>query len=239
MGFEAAKETKVESVEDFVTRIQEVRDEAKAALGHAAEQMAKYFDRSRSSAPDIKVGDQVWLDARNLTTKRPSKKLDHRRLGPYKVIQKISSHVYKLQLPKTMKIHPVFHVILLTPYRKDPIIERHLPPPPDPEVVDGTPQWEVEEILDSRIRRGGRWVKFEYLVHWKDYPMEERSWEPADTITEDVPDLVAKFHREHPSAPRRVNNIEALHFRPWTNDTVTDILVNPWEMGKVRRDVAP
>lgn len=241
MGFEAAKETKKESVNDFTTRLKEIQEEARAALKHAAEDMARFYNRHRQPVPEIKVGDKVWLDARNLRTERPSKKLDHRRFGPYEVIKKISSHVYQLRLPKTMKIHPVFHVVLLTPYKEDPIVERHPPTPPEPEVVDDVPRWEVDEIIDSRIRRRGRWSKFEYLVHWHGYPMEERSWEPAETITEDVPDLVREFHQKHPSAPRKISNIEALKFQPLENFTDGDPnqkSVFPWEMGLVRRDVA-
>ena len=40
--------------------------------------------------PKFKVGDRVWLSAKNIQTQRPSKKLDHRRLGPFEVAGKIS-----------------------------------------------------------------------------------------------------------------------------------------------------
>ena len=54
-----------------------------------------------------KVGDMVWLSTRNIKTKRPSKKLDHKMIGLYKVKELVGSS-YQLELPHTMKIHDVF-----------------------------------------------------------------------------------------------------------------------------------
>ena len=56
--------------------------------------------------------------------------------------------------------------------------------------------YEVEKILDSKLIRG----KLHYLVHWKGYPIEERTWEPVANITA-AKDLVKDFHKAHPSAP--------------------------------------
>ena len=42
--------------------------------------------------PGFKVGDSVWLNARNIKTKCPSKKLNHRHLGPFLIIEMVSSH---------------------------------------------------------------------------------------------------------------------------------------------------
>ena len=42
--------------------------------------------------PGFKAGDSVWLDARNIKMKCPSKKLDHRHLGPFPIIEMVPSH---------------------------------------------------------------------------------------------------------------------------------------------------
>ncbi len=73
-----------------------------------------------------------------------------------------------------------------------------MPAPPPPIVTKGAVEYEVAKILDSRARRG----KTQYLVSWKGYPTEDNSWEPAATITEDVPALVKRFHMDHPGAIR-------------------------------------
>jgi hypothetical protein len=65
--------------------------------------------------PTLKEGDKVYLLRKNIATKQLSDKLDHKKLGLFK-IAKIKSLVnYCLKLPKTIKIHPVFYVSLLKP----------------------------------------------------------------------------------------------------------------------------
>ena len=67
---------------------------------------------------------------------------------------------YQLELPASMKIHPVFHASLLEIYHESNILGRSQPTPPSVE-IDGCKEYKVESILDYRIRRG----KLEYLVH--------------------------------------------------------------------------
>jgi hypothetical protein len=102
-------------------------------------------------------------------------------IGPYRVTKVISRTAYELNLPDTMKVHPVFHVHLLKPYH-DPhaaFPSRIRDPTPEPEFVDDNePHWEVESILKKRRR--GRQV--EYLVKWKDFPPEEATWEPLENM---------------------------------------------------------
>ena len=93
------------------------------------------------------------MDAQNVTTTAPTKKLADRRLGPYEVIEKVSELDYRLRLPSTLKIHPVFHVSLLYPFSDDTIPGR-TPSPPPPVEVEGEEEYEVEEILNSRLHRG-------------------------------------------------------------------------------------
>ena len=62
-------------------------------------------------------------------------------------------------------------------------------PPPD-SIIRGNPERYIpEKILKSRDRKGHR----EYLVKWKYYPENQATWEPADKLQEDVPDLVNKY----------------------------------------------
>src|SRR3954462_3008562 len=67
------------------------------------------------------IGDQVLLSSSHINlasqSARPTKKLQHRYIGPYRIIQKVSPVTYKLELPDTLKVHPVFHVSLLRPYK--------------------------------------------------------------------------------------------------------------------------
>ena len=78
-------------------------------------------DEHRLPAPLFQIGDEVWLLRRHIHTTWPSSKLDFKRLRWFRILEKISSHAYKLDLPASMKCHPVFHVSLLGPTATDPI----------------------------------------------------------------------------------------------------------------------
>src|SRR5262249_89627 len=144
----------------------------------------------------FEIGDQVWLLRRHITTTRPSNKLDYKRLGPFPITAKIGKAAFRLQLPSSMKIHPVFHVSLLEPFHANDITARVQHPPP-PVIIDGHEEFEAEAILDSRVR----YRKLQYLVHWKDWPISSRTWEPPEHLT-NAQDLVDAFHRAYPHKPR-------------------------------------
>src|ERR1700720_2828295 len=123
----------------------------------------------RPQFPSIEIGDQVWLDARNIKTKRPSKKLDHKKLDPFPVTEKVSTHAYRLGLPHAMnQIHNVFHVRLLEPVHTDPFPHRTQPPPP-PIKINGELKYEIAEIVDSKIDRRRHGNSLIYRVRWTSY----------------------------------------------------------------------
>src|SRR5690606_22130459 len=90
----------------------------------------------------------------------------------------------------------VFHVSLLHPYHKNNIDNRS-PPPPSPITVNDENEFEVERILDSRIR----YRKLQYLIEWKGYGPNERTWEPLSNLTH-CSSLLRRFHRLNPSKTR-------------------------------------
>ena len=98
-------------------------------------------------------GQRVWLDARNLKTFRPSKKLDQKKLGPFKIVKKIGRSAYQIQLPASWtRIHPVFNEVLLTPVDDPRFIQQKEPEPPGPINMEGEPEYEVEEVVSSQKR---------------------------------------------------------------------------------------
>ena len=82
----------------------------------------KRYD-TRIKGPTLERGDKVYLIRKNIRTKRLSDKLDFKKIGLFKIDKKISAVNYKLKLPETMKIHPVFHVSLLELAHDDTPIE--------------------------------------------------------------------------------------------------------------------
>ena len=69
--------------------------------------MKRYYNAKRSKGLDFKEGDKVWLLYKNFKSWRLSKKLDHVRLGPFKIIVKILEVIYRLKLPVKIKIYPI------------------------------------------------------------------------------------------------------------------------------------
>jgi len=100
------------------------------------------------------------------------------------------------------QLYPVFNVVKLTPAPDNPITGRKTEDHPPPIVIDGEPEWEVEEILDSRWHRR----RFQYLIKWKEYSCKHNSWEFASKVS--TPELTAEFHHKHPGAPRHVRCTE-------------------------------
>jgi len=182
------RNTDIPAVEDRLTSIKEAREAAQEAQCKAQESWIK----DRPCFKPFEVGTKVWLEGTNL--KLPSTitpKLSPRRYGPFEVVSQISHVAYKIRLPPTWKIHDVFHASLLTPYKET---EQHGPnfiePPPD--IVEGEPEWEVEQIL--RERTFGRWKKKQYLVRWKDYSPAHDSW--VDETDLHAPELIEEFQSQ-------------------------------------------
>ena len=215
MGFEPRRAGKVEAAGEFATRMQEALAEARSALQKAADDMARFYNAHRDGSVEYAVGDKVWLDATNIKLSG-TRKLRPRRLGPYTVKRKIGDLNYELDFKGKLQIHPVVHVALLTKAPRD-TIPGQKPPPAPPIEVEGQEEFEVEQILDSRLFRGN----LQYLVKWKDYGEEENSWEPATNVTH-AQELVNEFHRRHPNAPQRIRAaiFKDLPWQPWVNFTI-------------------
>src|SRR5260221_11356822 len=113
----------------------------------------------------MKEGDRVWLEGRNLSI-AGNKKLSPKRYGPFLSAKNISPVAYKLRLPPSMKIHDVFHIDLLLPYKETEAYGAPFTRPPP--IIDSEEEYEVETIL--KARRHGRGHQLQYLVHWKGYP---------------------------------------------------------------------
>jgi len=104
-------ESPTPAAETRLRLLNEARQSAQKLLQHVQNR------KDNKKLMEIKEGDQVWLEGRNLTI-AGNHKLSPKRYGPFKVSQKISPMAMRLALPLSMKIHNVFHTDLLLPYKE-------------------------------------------------------------------------------------------------------------------------
>src|SRR5208337_2914441 len=88
-------------------------------LHFVQEKMRTYYDNKRMKGPSLEEGDKVYLSRRNIKTKKPSSKLDCKKLGPFKIRRRISNSNYELILPLGVRLYPIFHISLLEPVPKN------------------------------------------------------------------------------------------------------------------------
>jgi len=216
--------------------LHDARKDAEAALRLEKRTMKESFESNKLRPHVFAPGQKVWLSAKDISTSHPVRKLAPRQLGPYKVLERTGQLTYRLDLPPSMRQHPVFHVDRLSPWNGN-AVNGFTPPPPPPDHIDDVDEYEVEAVLDSRKYRN----QYQYLIKWKGYDAGHNSWEPATNLTNSA-ELTEAFHIAHPSAPRRLSSaiFAALPWQPRL--TFTDTPPCPdWESGALfdRRDVGP
>ena len=155
---------------------------AQDALVAAQARQTFYADRSRTPT-DLEVGEKVMVfrdflqtpEARN----QPSFKLRPKWFGPFRISKKVGANAFQLELPHTLRCHPVFNVSALRRYEENTMPGRKQPTPPPITDLDGQTRYIVEEVLDERKKRNN----VEYLVRWKGY--SDATWEPRPYLLDE------------------------------------------------------
>jgi len=120
----------------------------------------------------LKVGDNVWLENKNIHSNRPSKKLDNKRYGPFKISKDIGSGAFELELPEGWMIHNIFNENLLTQCMEPKFKGQHEEPAPPPTIINEEEEYEMEEVRKHQKRER----VMQYLVYWKSYGDEHDQW---------------------------------------------------------------
>ncbi|KAF8707622.1 Chromo (CHRromatin Organization MOdifier) domain, partial [Rhizoctonia solani] len=176
----------VPEADDLATQMETQWQEIKAALQQSKTRMVA----GETGEPlNFEIREEAWLDAKNVKLKTLSPKLTKQRLGPFKVIEKISNQAYRLKLPPTMRIHNVFYVGLLSKVKRDDkcAFKNH----PPPVTMDGEEEYKVEGITDME-ERDGEWY---FRVKWKGYGLEENTWEPQENL-KNAGKILKKYEEE-------------------------------------------
>ena len=152
MGFKVGKKRKYEGVEKFVTKMKEIQEEAKVALGKAQEEIKKYTNRKRGEVDEYKVEDLVMLSTKNLKYQmvgRRTERLTERFVGLYKVKKIILANTVELELPSTIKIHLVVNISRI--YRYIGQVERQRKEQPALVIIEEEKEWKVKKITKQVV----------------------------------------------------------------------------------------
>jgi hypothetical protein len=115
---------------------------------------------------------------------RPCAKLSFKYFGPFPILEKLGTAAYKLQLPASAVIHPIFHVSQLKPHVPNSVpVFRDLPAPAFSEDVVPMP----EAILDRRLVRKGSAAVTQVLIKWMGFPADMASWEDYTVLKSRFP----------------------------------------------------
>jgi hypothetical protein len=183
--------TKIQVVDDLLRSRSELLCELRLNLNVARDRMKMQADQSRKDVV-FNVGDYVYLKLQpyrqNSVNFRRSLKQSPRFFGPYRVLARVGSVAYRLELPVGSLIHDVFHVSLLKKH-----VGTLAPASPvlPPISKDSTLLPQPEAILDKRIIQKGRYrPRKELLVKWVGAPVEDATWENQWRFSRSYPEFI-------------------------------------------------
>lgn len=77
---------------EYVADLNDLHTGLRQRLAEAQDAYRKASETQHIPIPEFKTGDLVWLNASNIKTTRPTKKLTNQCLGPFQITAKASTH---------------------------------------------------------------------------------------------------------------------------------------------------
>jgi hypothetical protein len=192
----AKPSTSLQSTQDaqvYLRRLQEIWKDTQKDIERAQERQRTQANKHRREV-DFGVGDLVYVTTRNWKLDRPSRKLSDQSSGPYKILAK-EGHAYRLELSDSIKVHPVFSPDKLRRAAKSAPLTGQIADPALPMEVNDQQEWEVDEIVDVRLR----YRKLQYKAKWIGIEHDD-DWYPAGDF-KNAPEKLMAFHKRYPELP--------------------------------------
>jgi hypothetical protein len=189
-----ASRVRTPAADKLVHNMNDMIEDAKQHLTKAQNRYAKYANQHRRPI-EFNVGQYVWISTGHLRMQgEGNSKLKHKYAGPFKILKKINSATYELQLPANCKIHPVINVSRLR--RFNPRLNRFaddegndIEPPPD--LIDDEEEYEVESLLkyDDEAKQ--------FLAKWKGWSNYHNTWEDRSMIQRHAGEMIDEYLAKH------------------------------------------
>ena len=190
----------VQTTTEFIESLNARQIAAHESLERTRQTQASTVNKSRPKPTVYKANDLVMLSTRFVNPPflkgSGSRKLKAKYVGPFKIIRKVSPTSYELELPDSIKSHPVINLEYLKDYHESPerFVSRDVQPPePIVSTANDELEYEVDHIKDHRYTKTGQQ---EFLVSWLGYPPWEDSWQPADNLA-GAREAVADYWTKH------------------------------------------
>ena len=107
-------QSEISRVKEYITGLQKSWEQATKAMEEVQKSMKRQFNKKKQNPQGLKVGDNMWLENKNIQLNQPSKKLDNKRYRPFRISKNISSGAFQLEILEEWMIHNVFNEDLLT-----------------------------------------------------------------------------------------------------------------------------
>ncbi|KAL1979106.1 hypothetical protein VTN96DRAFT_6844 [Rasamsonia emersonii] len=215
----------------WLRHMESVWNQARSGMEDAQRRQKEQADRHRRDV-DFDVGDWVMVTTKDWKMDRPSRKLANQAAGPYQIVEKVG-HSFKLDLPDSIRVHPVFSPEKLRRAASTEPLRGQIPDEQPPIKVNGQDEWEVEQILAVRLRYG----KLQYRVKWVGHD-DDPKWYPAG-LFKNAPTRIRDFHLEYPEAPgppvRLAEWLKAAEDDEFLEDHIADDRPKDWKPKLSRR----
>ena len=179
-------ENKVEVSKQMLERMDLELSKIRRHIKEAQKKQKLYYDKNKRPL-SFNEGDLVFLKVipkRTNLILGKDRRLSPRFAGPFKVLKRVGLLACKLELPAHVKVHPVFHVVLLKKYVSNPL---HVLQENYNLRDGGSLTVEREAILDRRVRQLRNRSIVEILVKWDLYLVEDATWVDLDVLHAEYP----------------------------------------------------
>ena len=162
---------KLINVENFTKRMKELTEHLYNEMLIAQAIYEVNANASHHPCPWYFISDEVWLNAKNLNTAQPAVKLDDCHVSSFwvKHVFERNPLIVKLELLKFMKVHSVFHVILLSHVTTDSLPGQRQEPCEPVIAENGEWAWYVNRVLNFKLNRWYSSPLLKYYINWEGY----------------------------------------------------------------------